>query len=158
MIRYVIGDATRPLKTPGYNNSILHVCNDIGKWGKGFVVALSNRWPEPKQAFLSAYNENMADLGTVQPVFVEETDGIRTNVMNMIAQHGIVGPNNPHPIRYDSLFLCLQTIAKWHENTNSTIHMPRIGCGLAGGDWNVVESLIANTLCKANLLTTVYDL
>jgi hypothetical protein len=29
---------------------ICHICNDLGGWGKGFVLALSRRWegPEPR--------------------------------------------------------------------------------------------------------------
>ena len=45
-ISYLVGDATAP-KTPG-PKMIVHVCNDIGAWGKGFVMALSRRLPEPE--------------------------------------------------------------------------------------------------------------
>jgi O-acetyl-ADP-ribose deacetylase (regulator of RNase III) len=34
-ITYLVGDATA-LETPGLK-IIVHVCNDIGAWGKGFV-------------------------------------------------------------------------------------------------------------------------
>lgn len=48
-ISYVIGDATDPPRDrPGI---IAHVCNDIGAWGKGFVLALSRRWKQPEQDF-----------------------------------------------------------------------------------------------------------
>ncbi len=30
---------------------VAHVCNDIGGWGKGFVLAVSRRWPEPEAAY-----------------------------------------------------------------------------------------------------------
>ncbi|MEZ4800268.1 MAG: hypothetical protein R2809_10945 [Flavobacteriales bacterium] len=39
-VNYVTGDATIP-QTNG-NKIIVHVCNDIGGWGKGFVMAISN--------------------------------------------------------------------------------------------------------------------
>ncbi len=35
--------------------------------------------------------------------------------------------------------------------------MPRIGCGLAGGKWEVIEPLIDKTLIKNHIITTVYD-
>ena len=38
-IKYIIGDATAP-KMDG-TKIICHVCNVIGGWGKGFVLALS---------------------------------------------------------------------------------------------------------------------
>src|SRR4029077_8760714 len=27
------------------------VCNDAGGWGKGFVIAVSRRWPEPERRY-----------------------------------------------------------------------------------------------------------
>jgi hypothetical protein len=35
--------------------------------------------------------------------------------------------------------------------------MPRIGCGLAGGRWERVEPIIAGTLLRQEIDTTVYD-
>lgn len=35
--------------------------------------------------------------------------------------------------------------------------MPRIGCGLAGGKWELIEPLIEETLLKNNIETIVYD-
>jgi len=40
-INYRHGDATAP-KADG-PVVIVHVCNDVGKWGKGFVLAVSKR-------------------------------------------------------------------------------------------------------------------
>ncbi len=40
-IRYVTGDATRPVGDG--DKIIVHVCNDIGGLGRGFVAALSKR-------------------------------------------------------------------------------------------------------------------
>lgn len=41
-INYLKGDATNPASAG--NKIIVHVCNDIGGWGKGFVMAISKRW------------------------------------------------------------------------------------------------------------------
>jgi hypothetical protein len=38
---------------------------------------------------------------------------------------------------------------------NSTIHMPRIGCGLAMGKWENIENIINNVIDKDVI---VYDL
>ncbi|MBM7418211.1 MULTISPECIES: hypothetical protein [Chryseobacterium] len=45
-ITHLKGDATNP-QTEG-NKIITHICNDIGGWGKGFVLAISNRWKNPE--------------------------------------------------------------------------------------------------------------
>jgi hypothetical protein len=40
----------------------------------------------------------------------------------------------------------------------ATVHMPRIGCGLAGGTWDRIEPLIQNRLIAAGVHVTPYDL
>jgi O-acetyl-ADP-ribose deacetylase (regulator of RNase III) len=54
-IAYHTGDATRPV---GRGNKIIaHVCNDQGRWGKGFVMAISARWPLPEEAYRKWFDE-----------------------------------------------------------------------------------------------------
>jgi hypothetical protein len=49
----LIGDATKP---EGAGVKIIaHVCNDIGAWGRGFVLALSKLSPAPERAFREWY-------------------------------------------------------------------------------------------------------
>ena len=88
----------------------------------------------------------------VQLVKVED----RLCVANMVAQHGYVNPANPVAIRYDALARCLSGLAG-RIGEGTIIHMPRIGCGLAGGDWSHVEPLIEEHLCGQELSVTVYD-
>ena len=48
-IDYVKGDATSPVGSG--TKIICHVCNDVGGWGRGFVVALSRRWSAPEARY-----------------------------------------------------------------------------------------------------------
>mgnify|MGYP002351074259 FL=1 len=44
-IIYLKGDATKP---EGLGPRIIaHICNDVGLWGKGVVLAISKRWKLP---------------------------------------------------------------------------------------------------------------
>src|SRR5215475_6222782 len=66
---------------------IVHVCNDAGKWGKGFVLAVSRRWSAPERIYRAAFAEPpFPQLGDVQ--FVPVTRTI-TVVANLIGQHGV---------------------------------------------------------------------
>jgi O-acetyl-ADP-ribose deacetylase (regulator of RNase III) len=61
------GDATSP-QAKGVK-IIAHICNDQGKWGKGFVMALSARWSQPERAYRDWHHnraENDFGLGAVQ--------------------------------------------------------------------------------------------
>ncbi|MET9490003.1 macro domain-containing protein [Nocardia sp. NPDC006630] len=154
-VRYTIGDATTPRATgPAI---IGHICNDIGRWGKGFVLALSARWPEPARAYRDWYRQRGTGdfaLGAVQLVQISPN----LHVANMIGQHDIkAGPDGP-PIRYDAVDRCLGTLAESALFLNASVHLPRIGCGLAGGTWDRIEPLLRNRLCARGVPVTVYDL
>ena len=76
----------------------------------------------------------------------------------MFAQKGIRGRGKSPPIRYDALEEALQKVTYKAHMLAATVHMPRIGCGLAGGKWDMVEQIIRNTLLEANIYVVVYDL
>jgi O-acetyl-ADP-ribose deacetylase (regulator of RNase III) len=152
---YVTGDATAPVADG--NKIIAHICNDIGGWGRGFVVAVSRRWPEPEREYRGWYRER-ADgefaLGAARLVQVEPD----VWVANMIGQHGLRSGAAGPPIRYEAVEQCLTTLAGHAERMEASVHMPRIGCGLAGGSWEEIEPIILRTLGSRNVPTTVYDL
>lgn len=148
-LRYTAGDATQP---EGDGPKIIaHVCNNSGGWGAGFVLALSRRWPEPE----AAYREHAGpyQLGHVQLVRAEP----ELWVANMIAQRGYGLAAGP-PIRYDAVASCLDEVAYAAEARAASVHMPRIGCGLAGGRWDRIEPLVVVQLCDRGIPVTVYDL
>ncbi|MGY1969650.1 macro domain-containing protein [Nocardia gipuzkoensis] len=154
-IQYKTGDATTPdLQSP---TIIAHICNDIGRWGKGFVLAVSARWPQPEQAYRDWHRhraQNDFGLGAIQLVHVEPN----LHVANMIGQHGIRPTADNPPIRYTAVDQCLTALAHAATAHNASVAMPRIGCGLAGGTWDKIEPLILNRLCQQGVRVTVYDL
>ena len=154
MIHYLKADATVP-QAEG-NIVIAHICNDIGAWGKGFVLALSKRWKYPEEQYKQWYKEGEDfALGEVQFVSVEE----KIWVANLIGQHNIYkDENGDPPIRYEAVKRGLQIIADFAYEINAKVQMPRIGCGLAGGSWDRIEKLIRQTLLRKNIEVFVCDL
>jgi len=165
MIEYETGDATRPCVDEGLR-IIVHIVNDEGKWGSGFVMALSERWKEPEEYYRkqARYVKKEFVLGNVQWVFIDQN----LAVCNMIAQHGIKRKTNQVPLRYDALEACLDKMAQGAraaagladkatlERKALSIHMPRIGCNRGGGKWDRVEAIIEETCWDLNVY--VYDL
>ncbi|MFI9154937.1 macro domain-containing protein [Streptomyces sp. NPDC053367] len=153
-IVYVRGDATVP-SVKGVK-IIAHVCNDIGGWGKGFVVALSRRWPQPEAAYRAWHRERATNdfgLGAVQLVRVEPY----VWVANMVGQRGIRTGSKGVPVRYEAIDAALERLAGHAAELGASVHMPRIGCGLAGGKWSRVEPLITERLIRRGTPVTVYD-
>jgi O-acetyl-ADP-ribose deacetylase (regulator of RNase III) len=153
-ITFIKGDATSP-QGKG-TKMICHICNDIRGWGKGFVLAISRRWEQPEEAYRGWHKEranNDFALGAVQFVKVEPFIWIA----NMVAQHGIKSGSQGPPIRYEAVAKCLTKVAEKATEIDASIHMPRIGCGLAGGKWPKIEPLIEEHLCQRGLAVTVYE-
>jgi hypothetical protein len=60
-------------------------------------------------------------------------------------------------IRYDALAQCLSKLAGQIDEV-TTIHIPRIGCGLARGNWDQIEPLLEEHLAMAGFDIRVHDL
>jgi O-acetyl-ADP-ribose deacetylase (regulator of RNase III) len=78
-------------------------------------------------------------------------------VANMIGQHGIRAGSKGVPVRYDAIDTALGKVAGKALELGASVHMPRIGCGLAGGKWSRVEPLITERLVRQGIRVTVYD-
>lgn len=153
-INYLRGDATQP-QAKG-NRIISHICNDLGGWGKGFVLAVSKRWPGPEQAYRAWHkgrSKNDFALGAIQVVQVEPYIW----VANMIAQRGMKTGSKGPPIRYEAVRACLGKLALETKELGASVHMPRIGCGLAGGKWEEIEPIISDQLLSQGVEVTIYD-
>jgi N12 class adenine-specific DNA methylase/O-acetyl-ADP-ribose deacetylase (regulator of RNase III) len=154
-ITYQVGDATQP--NGDGTKIIVHVCNDLGGWGRGFVVALSGRWAEPERRYRAWHREGEAQpfaLGQVQ--FVQVEDAVW--VANVIAQHGIGSRNGIPAVHYEAIREGLRLVATKAKELRASVHMPRVGCGLAGGKWQEIEPIIREELTTADVAVTVYDL
>lgn len=154
-----MGDATRP-QGDGLK-IIAHCCNNVGGWGAGFVLALSKRWPRPERAYRE-WAESSGEvkfrkmLGAMQLVPVEDD----IHVANIIGQEGMGRGSNGPPIRYGALSKGFGFITQYGLNTGRdfSVHMPRIGCGLAGASWSQVEPLLDQHFVARGIPVTIYTL
>ncbi len=152
-INYIKGDATSPI---GIDNKIIvHICNDIGGWGRGFVMALSKRWKQPEALYRSwAKSKEKFNLGEIQTVQVDAN----LWVGNMIGQRDTKkSPDGTPPVRYEAINRCLEKVYLFAIENNCSVHLPRIGCGLAGGEWDKVAPLLTSNLIEKGIEVTVYD-
>lgn len=162
-IIYTIGDATDPNNADG-RMILPHIVNRGGAWGAGYVMALSARWSEPERRYrnwaqvsgtsLPLERRRYLPLGAVQYVGVEEG---RVTVANMVGQY-TPGEGKTPPIDYDALREALADVTQRAVRTGASVHMPRIGAGLAGGYWPTIQAIIDDTLLAAGVEVVVYDL
>lgn len=157
----VQGDATNPQKThPKEIAMIPHVCNNLGKWGRGFVLALSKKWGLPEQVYQDyCWEKHFPLLGKVCYAKVDNF----LVIANMIAQDGIVSKDNLKPIKYKVLANCMAEVYGYIEMVRTqtsnpvVIHCPKFGSDLAGGNWDFILELIREIWIENGVDVVVYE-
>jgi len=151
-IEYVTGDA---LDARGEGpRVILHLVNDrTPNWGGGFARALRDRYPESQTDFLEWARGGKLRLGTTRIARIDPM----LRVMTLVAQKGY-GPSERPRLRYDALRAALRAASDSLVDEPASVHMPRIGAGMAGGDWNVISELIQEEIVDRGHEVIVYSL
>lgn len=136
------GDATST-KPSASGVIIAHLCNNVGAWGRGFVLAVDKLSLVPKFLYKEycKKNNNEVDLGRLQMVEIEP----QLWVANMIAQNGIDKSAFADGVlvNYPALRTCIREVFKRAVMMGCDVHMPEgIGAGLAGGDKATIFAII----------------
>lgn len=145
----------------GFSVIVPHICNNINLFGAGFASAVARHYPIVKENYHLLGNKNT--LGYVQFVEAEKSPvyGHKLIFANMIAQNGVINPSNSKPLSYFALTQCMSSVSSFVRKTfdltdnKAQIHCPKFGCGLAGGNWSLIEELIADIW--ANQTVFVYQ-
>lgn len=127
---------------------IAHQVNCLGVMGAGVARQIALRFPDVYMEYVHLCHQHRHDrkslLGSNLSVCVTPD----LMVANMFAQEGV--GTSAVQTDYGALRACMESL---HDQTNAydTIAMPYlIGCGLGGGDWNVVCQIIWEELSDRN--------
>jgi hypothetical protein len=147
---------------------IPHICNNINKWGSGFTYSLSKKWEEPEKEYREYMSYCSGDpkdkLGHLAHYlssahFIQVENDIY--IANMIAQSGIISKNNPKPIKYVALVKCMEKVVEiiktFYQQDKISIHCPKFGSKLAGGNFSFILELINEIWINNDINVTIYD-
>lgn len=153
-LKYLVGDASEPLGAQP--KVLLQVVNDQATlWGGGFAKHCGKKWPRAQANFREwAMGRGNLKLGNTHAFAVRED----LTVISLVAQRGFGKPSSGPRLRYGALFSALEQVGELAMENRSTVHMPRIGTGEAGGSWNIIEGIIRETLVSRGIGVTIYDL
>jgi O-acetyl-ADP-ribose deacetylase (regulator of RNase III) len=117
---------------------IAHQCNCKGVMGAGLAKGIKNKYPYVYKHYREAHLANNLYLGQTQILKVNDN----LYVANLMAQDGY-GTDKQYT-DYSALSQCLTYVHQFaEENKGINIYLPYgIGCGLAGGNWSLVNKLI----------------
>jgi O-acetyl-ADP-ribose deacetylase (regulator of RNase III) len=136
----------------GYDDIIIHQCNCLKKWGGGIVIPMKMYYPGAYKADLDTEYADKNKLGTYTfwtGLSIHKDKNI--TVVNVYGQFGY----GIDRIRTDYDLLKKALIKVNKDFPKGTIGMPKIGCGLAGGDWDVVSKIIEESF--PNRKITIYE-
>jgi len=134
---------------------IAHGVNCIGKWGKGFVMPLAKYYPRSKTAYLEKYKDKGWKLGETQIVYAEPKN--RMYIANCASQYDIYGyKKGKVDLDYEALFHSLKKVFKFAKENDLKVALPKIGCGLAGGDLKKVIKIIEGIEEHFGIESTMY--
>lgn len=132
---------------------IVHGCNALGVMGSGVALQIKNKWPSVYQDYRQAFQEQGLRLGDVQPVVVSP----ELVVWNAITQKTY--GSDPHRyVDYEAIARCFEkinTLVSDYPDVEHKIHIPKIGAGLAGGDWPAIAAII-DSVVNVPVIVWVY--
>lgn len=149
-LKYKRGDLLDPLNP---EEIIGHGVNISGGFGSGIAGAIKVRYPKVREAYFKKFNKKQWKLGDVQLV---EIDGGKM-IANMATQERY-GYDKKQYVDYDAIRKSMETVLTYAEAIGCSVAISKIGSGLGGGSWSVIEGIIVELLTTYNVGVTVYEL
>lgn len=153
-IYLVTGDATEPRGEK--RKIIVQVVNTKAAVGFGFGRALAKKYKETRIS-LQNWKKNKSEytLGATNLVRVD----FDISVFQILAQDGLYPKNGNIPLKYASLREGLIELREFMlQNPDYSVHMPAIGSGQAGGNWNIIKGMIYDEIASYGIDITIYYL
>lgn len=131
---------------------IAHGCNSMGVMGSGVARIVKEKWPRAFKDYRNEYEKNGLFIGEV--IFSVCADKI---IANCITQQSY-GRDKKQYVDYNAIRTCMSGIKEYmiQRNLNS-LAMPKIGAGLGGGDWPLIEDIINKVFISNSVSISVYD-
>jgi O-acetyl-ADP-ribose deacetylase (regulator of RNase III) len=139
---------------------IAHGVNCRGKFGSGVAGQIRKLYPRVREAYLEKHELYGWKLGQIQFVYANGPERVKGQpywIVNMATQDAC-GYDGKVYVDYLAVELCFNTLFRFCEYNKDRIAIPKVGCGLAGGEWPQVESILLKLLQNRDLEVNVYTL
>lgn len=132
---------------------ICHQVNCQGRMGSGIAKQIRERWPEVYTKYRKEYDfwtqqmgRTMSPLGNIDIVRINNSN---QSVINMYTQSAY-GYDGKRYTSYDAFERALNLIRTYIPDDVKIGFPKNIGCGLGGGDWEIISDLIERILGQTN--------
>lgn len=138
------------LSTP--STVIAHGVNCRGVFESGIAGQIAAQYPNVKEEYLAYHNNVGWQLGDIQIVGCWKTSNGSSTcsasstsviIVNCATQDAYL-PRGILHANYHAIELVCKKLRHFCKQEHHKLAMPKIGCGLGGGDWNAVEEIYDN--------------
>jgi O-acetyl-ADP-ribose deacetylase (regulator of RNase III) len=132
MITYVKGDLLL-----SEEKRIAHGCNCSGGFGSGFAAQVAQLYPRVRESYLVRHNTRGWKLGEVQILGIG--DGSEREIANCATQQRYGRADEGPYVSYPAIRQVFRDLVRsWPGG----FAVPKIGAGLAGGNWEIIAKII----------------
>lgn len=139
---------------------IAHGVNCCGVMGAGVAKIIAEKYPIVRQEYFKKFDKKVQPelLGTIQEVEINK----KLSCFNLFCQvyYGdVITPynNQPQNLDYGALDKVLNQLFYTISKRDKVLYMPKIGCGLAKGNWNIVREFIIHYENKYGINCIICD-
>ena len=119
--------------------------------GSGVAKALYTKWPIIKEDYLNVCNEMFSQGGLPETLLGHVTYSLSDGkvLANCFTQQNY-GYDGQVYLNYSALKRCMKSLKHFMKGYKDSkeVAIPKIGCGLAGGDWEIVKEVINSQFPK----------
>ena len=137
-MKTIKGDLVELAKN-GEFDVIVHGCNCFCNMGAGIAKTIKQNFPEAYKADLETRKGIKSKLGSCSFAYIKSLNMAIANAYTQFKY----GRDKMH-VDYRAVRSCMAQIAK--EFPDERIGLPKIGAGLAGGDWDKIKNIIEEEL------------
>ncbi len=150
-MKTVEGDLLQ-LALDGHFDVIIHGCNCFCTMDAGVARSIKSEFPEALSADMATQKGDRSKLGSYSHATVIRNEHTIT-IINGYTQYNYSG--KPILVDYKAISSLFAQLKK--EYSGKRFGFPKIGAGLAGGDWDIISAIIKQELNEEDHTLVIYN-
>ena len=124
-------------------------CNCFNTQNSGIAKSIRDIWSEVYEVDCQTKKGDYNKLGTVSIYHTKTRFDKPLDIINCYTQYNYGREVGKIYVNYDAVAMCMDKINYFYSGKR--LGLPLIGCGLAGGDWNIVKDIIKSRLTDVDV-------
>lgn len=154
-MKYVKGDLL-DLAEKGNFDVVVHGANCFTTMGSGIAKSIHSRWPEAYEVDCDTSYASRAKLGKYSGITIKR-NGYAFFVVNAYTQYDYRPRSGTPPVDYNAIRSVFKALAKEFSDPNTRFGIPKIGAGLAGGNWDIIEKIIDEEMAGRDITCVLFE-